>query len=192
MKTIDIKGKPYVEVHERITFFRDKYPEWSICPEWIKIDETVAICKANIIDEKGVMRFSGTAMEVQGNGFINKFSHIENCETSAVGRALGIMGIGIDTSIASYDEVANAVNQQSSKKEFTDDSKENIAIKTWHQSIPKNLNLLMKEKPAPDGYENGDACKKKIKEYLGVDKVTDCKSFEKLKKFAFVLADLTK
>ena len=36
---------------------------------------------------------------------INKTSYVENCETSAVGRALAMLGIGIDTSIASANEV---------------------------------------------------------------------------------------
>jgi hypothetical protein len=66
-------------------------------------------CKI-IVD--GVLVATAHAYEKEGSSFINKTSYIENCETSAVGRALGIYGIGIDTSLASADEVANAVTQQ--------------------------------------------------------------------------------
>jgi hypothetical protein len=117
LKTIDIKGKEYVEVNERIRYFREEYPEWSIVTEWLSVDVEHGICVAKVLDERRSVRATGTAMELQGNGFINKFSHVENCETSAVGRALGIMGIGIDTSVASYEEVANAVKNQTSGKE---------------------------------------------------------------------------
>lgn len=55
---------------------------------------------------------TGTAYEKEGSTFINKTSYIENCETSAVGRALGMAGFGIDTSIASAEEVQNAIANQ--------------------------------------------------------------------------------
>ena len=54
----------------------------------------------------------GHAHEVQGSSNINKTSYIENCETSAVGRALAMLGIGIDTSIASANEVNDAIAKQ--------------------------------------------------------------------------------
>ena len=68
---------------------------------------------------------TGTAYEKENSTFINKTSYIENCETSAVGRALGMAGFGIDTSVASAEEVQNAIMQQEAKQ--TIDSKyENI------------------------------------------------------------------
>jgi len=54
----------------------------------------------------------GHAYEKEGSTFINKTSYIENCETSAVGRALGMLGIGIDTSIATAEEVNIAIINQ--------------------------------------------------------------------------------
>ena len=62
---------------------------------------------------------SGIAYEKEGSTFINKTSYIENCETSAVGRALGMAGIGINTSVASAEEVQNAIVQQDSAKKLT-------------------------------------------------------------------------
>ena len=57
--------------------------------------------------------FIAHAYEKEGSTFINKTSYIENCETSAVGRALGFLGIGIDGSVASADEVKTAILNQS-------------------------------------------------------------------------------
>ena len=54
----------------------------------------------------------GHASEDKNSSYINKTSYIENCETSAIGRCLGIYGIGVCGSIASADEVINAINQQ--------------------------------------------------------------------------------
>lgn len=112
MKTIDIKGKAYVEVNERVKYFLENYEGWSIETELLDNTNGVAIIKATIKDDKGVVRATGHAYENEGSTFINKTSYIENCETSAVGRALGFLGIGIDASIASADEVVNAINNQ--------------------------------------------------------------------------------
>jgi hypothetical protein len=112
MQTVNIKGKEYVPVNERIKHFRTKYPGWSITTSIVNIHQGAVIFKASIIDEKGVERSVGHAMESADSSFINKTSHIENCETSAIGRALGLLGVGIDASFASADEVANAMKNQ--------------------------------------------------------------------------------
>ena len=57
------------------------------------------------------------AQEYRDSSYINKTSFVENGFTSALGRALGYLGIGIDTSIASADEVQTAVNNQTEKKD---------------------------------------------------------------------------
>lgn len=113
LKTVDIKGKPYVEVNERIKYFREIYQDYSLESELVSNENGVCIVKAIIKNPDGVVKATGYAYEKEGSSFINKTSYIENCETSAWGRALGNFGIGIDTSIASADEVLNAVKQQS-------------------------------------------------------------------------------
>lgn len=115
MKTIDIKGKPYVEVNERLKFFRENYKGWSLTSEIISINNGVVVIKATISDENNVVKATGLAYEKENSTFINKTSFIENCETSAWGRALGNLGIGIDTSIASAEEVQNAMLNQAEK-----------------------------------------------------------------------------
>ena len=112
IRTTDIKGKDYAEVNQRIKAFRMVYPDGAIITEMVSNENGVCIFTASVYayDEKGESRVlgTGTAYEKEGSTFINKTSYIENCETSAVGRALGMAGFGIDTSVASAEEVQNA------------------------------------------------------------------------------------
>ena len=112
LKSIDVKGKQYVEVNQRIKGFRMLYPNGSIQTEILSNVNGVVLMKASIIDDKGVLLGTGHAFEKESSSYINKTSYIENCETSAVGRALAMCGLGIDTSIASAEEVENAINNQ--------------------------------------------------------------------------------
>lgn len=116
METVKIKGNQYVLVNERLKYFRENYPEWSLESEILSVENGVCIIKATIKDEKGIIRATGHAYEKEDSSFINKTSYIENCETSAWGRALGNLGIGIDTSVASAEEVQNAILNQEEDK----------------------------------------------------------------------------
>ena len=93
LKTVNIKGKEYVEVNERIRHFRENYPEGSIVTELVSNNNGMCVFKAIIYNMDQVVA-TGHAYEKEGSTFINKTSYIENCETSAIGRALGILGIG--------------------------------------------------------------------------------------------------
>ena len=92
--------------------FRELHPLWAI--ETMILDNTdgVVLMEAIIKDEQGRVLATGHAYEQEGSTFINKTSFIENCETSAVGRALAMLGIGIDSSVASAEEMENAVENQ--------------------------------------------------------------------------------
>ena len=63
-----------------------------------------------VIKIDGVPVAEGLAYEKEDSNYINKTSFVENCETSAWGRALANFGIGIDSNVASADEVVNAIN----------------------------------------------------------------------------------
>ena len=90
LKTVDIKGKAYVTVNERIKYFREHFTGYSMTSEITHINDNGVIIKT----------------------FINKTSFIENCETSSWGRCLANFGIGVDANVASADEVANAIKNQ--------------------------------------------------------------------------------
>lgn len=122
MKPTDLKGKAYMEVNQRITAFRMLYPEGFIHTHIHSLADGVCImiAEAGYFAEDGhkVILGTGTAYEKEGSTFINKTSYIENCETSCIGRALGMMGLGIDTSIASAEEVGNAQLQQTASQQI--------------------------------------------------------------------------
>ena len=123
IKTTNIKGKDYAEVPQRIKAFRMVYPDGFIQTELLSDVDGVCHFKASVgyyYDMAPVILGTGHAYEKESSSFINKSSYIENCETSAVGRALGMAGFGIDTSVASYEEVANAIAQQSTEKPTPD------------------------------------------------------------------------
>jgi len=113
LKTIKIKGKEYVEVNERLKYFRKNYPNYTLSSEVTHIDSEMVVIKASIIDPDWVTKATGHAHEEKSSSFINKTSYVENCETSAWGRALANFGIGIDSSVASADEVDTAIKKQS-------------------------------------------------------------------------------
>lgn len=111
IKTTPIHGKNYAEVNQRIKAFRMVYPEGYIVTELMRDEDGICIFHARC-GNGAVTLGTGTAFEVKGSSNINKTSYIENAETSAVGRALGMAGFGIDTSVASAEEVQNAIDQQ--------------------------------------------------------------------------------
>lgn len=115
MKTVNIKGKDYVEVHERIAYLRKNYSDAQLITEIISNDNGVCVMKASLLLNDKIVS-TGHAYEKEDSTYINKTSFIENCETSAVGRCLGNFGIGINSSVASADEVVNAITQQQKPK----------------------------------------------------------------------------
>ena len=104
--------KQYVEVNQRVKAFRMVYPSGTITTEIEKHEGGIVLMKATAMDESGKVLGTGYAIENQKASQINSTSYIENCETSAVGRALGMCGFGIDSSLASAEEVQQAIAQQ--------------------------------------------------------------------------------
>lgn len=100
IKTTDIKGKQYAAVSERILAFRKLNPNGTIKTEIIDKTENDVTIKATVTDESGKELANGYASETK-KGLVNSVSMLENCETSAIGRALGFCGFGIDNGIAS-------------------------------------------------------------------------------------------
>lgn len=165
IKTTDIKGKDYAEVNQRIKAFRMVYPTGPIETEMISNEDGICIFKATVRNEEGDLLATGTAYERENSTFINKTSYIENCETSAVGRALGMCGFGIDTSVASAEEIQNAIANQEKPKTKTK-SKETKEIMITEQQ----KELIKKSFTAEEikGYL-GDVKKQKLSELTLVE-----------------------
>ena len=104
MKTINIKGKEYMPVSERVKELHESVTEdtvYSIVTEIISNSEMVVV-KATV--SLGDRVFTGHSQATWGEGMMGKVA-LEVAETSAVGRALGFAGFGIVEGIASADEI---------------------------------------------------------------------------------------
>lgn len=142
MKTINIKGKDYITVNERLKHFRsdDTYLGWRINEEVIQLNENEGVFKVTIFDSRGEPIAAAHAQEYRDNTYINKTSFVENGFTSALGRALGYLGIGIDTSIASGEEMQNAVtNQEKDERSWLTEAQLKATLKGTKEQAEKVL-----------------------------------------------------
>lgn len=151
LEAVPIKNKDYVQVNERVKAFRKLCPNGSITTAILNNENGIVTMKAIVADEEGNILATGWAQEEQSSSFINKTSYIENCETSAVGRALGFAGIGIDASMCSAEELVNAINNQ-------------------NKSYPSKAEMLKEVKVKyPEGSDN----LKNLLACFGVEKLED-------------------
>lgn len=113
---VNIHGKDYKTVAKRVDEFRQEHKqELAIITSIISRDDKTVVMKAEIINRDGWVIATGYAEESRTASQINRTSALENCETSAIGRALANFGLG-GGEYASADEVANAINQQGASK----------------------------------------------------------------------------
>lgn len=108
---VELHGLQYKMVALRVTEFRAEHPLWSLSTDVITRDENWVVMRAQVADETGRVLATGHAEENRKSSQINKTSALENCETSAIGRALAALGYG-GSEFASADELANAIQQQ--------------------------------------------------------------------------------
>ena len=168
IRTTNIKGKEYAEVNSRVLAFyegcpggsirtRPLFPELTLPNGWVLIE-------AQIRDEDDNIISTGLAYETQGSSTINKTSYIENCETSAVGRALGFAGIGINGSICSAEELQNALKQQEKQQKDSDRRNElyfakkrlTTAVKEVCKRDGRDYNEYVKAVKARSDYDEND------------------------------------
>ena len=147
VKKIEVKGKNYTCVAARISAFRELCPVGAISTEILSLADGVVTMKTTITDENGKILATGMAQEKETSSNINKTSYIENCETSAVGRALGMLGIGSDEQMSSAEEVANAINNQGKEqdKNKAEQVKKEVQEKKEAEA-KKELEFIDKEK----------------------------------------------
>lgn len=174
MKTINIRGNQYAMVHERVKEFRSNpaYKDYDLITELVFHDSEECIFRAKVLDGERIIT-TGTAYESKViNPAINKTSMFENCETSAVGRALAFLGIGIDGAIASQEEIKRVQDVKEIKKNVVTvpaelledislrlDSCESIAdLKNLHSTFASHIrkypslkNLFSKRKEVLNG-----------------------------------------
>lgn len=137
--------KDYAEVNQRLKAYRMVYPKGCIKPTIITLEDGICVIQAEVFDESGNLLSMATAQENQRSSYINQTNYIENCETSAVGRALGFAGFGINSAIASAEDIKNEIDKENYDEPMTDkqltmiaglnpDMKEKL-IKTYKKDI---------------------------------------------------------
>lgn len=132
---VKIHNKEYKTVALRVNEFLEsaRHKEWSIETDLIS-DGNLVVIKSIIKDESGRIRGTGYAEELRGSTNINKTSALENCETSAIGRALSAVGFG-GTEYASANEVTDAIIQQTALKASEELLNYNAAVREHISSI---------------------------------------------------------
>ena len=115
MPTINIDGKAYTTVANRITIFRKFFPDYSIITNIQNNDDTKVVVQTKITTPSGVIIATGLAEEFRWKNIINTTSALENAETSSIGRALACLSLG-GSEYASANEVENAISQQQIKQ----------------------------------------------------------------------------
>ena len=117
LPTIDIKGKEYVQVKDRVLELHRQNDSFSLSTDIIYDDDQKVVMQTRLkIDNR---MFTGIASENK-----NQDSPYENCETSSVGRCIGFYGIGIIESIESSDGMTKYHNNNNSniiEQTITDD-----------------------------------------------------------------------
>lgn len=114
-----MRGNEYHTVAKRVGDMRSLHPAsegWGITTEIVTLNDSVVICKASVIDPSGRTVATGLAEEKRSNKGVNSTSALENCETSAIGRALAAMGFVGSGQYASADEVRAAISQQGASR----------------------------------------------------------------------------
>lgn len=115
---IVIHNKEYQTVALRVSKLREVHPDWTIGTEIVLRDPECVVMKATITNEEGRVLATGHAEEYRESSSINRTSALENCETSAIGRALASAGYG-GTEFASADELKRAIVDKQAAKSYS-------------------------------------------------------------------------
>lgn len=87
-------GKMYTQVVHRMEAFRKVFGVSMGVDTQILVDDGQrVVIKAIITNADGIVVGSGMAEEIRGQGHVNTTSALENCESSAIGRALASIGL---------------------------------------------------------------------------------------------------
>ena len=162
---VKIHGKDYATVAFRVTEFRKKYPKYSITTEIIERPGKEALLeeilfRAYILDDERNIVACGHAHEEKASSYINKSSYVENCETSAIGRALacfGFCGEEFGCSYSSANEVAIAKEKQekiktiempSIEEQIETAEKQGLVAFYYASEIPSKYKIIAAEESA--------------------------------------------
>ncbi len=179
LQTVNIKGKQYTEVSERILFLANNF-DYEIKTEYnFYENQNMWVVKAilTIYEDDKAYNYTGTAQEIIGDGYINKTSALENCETSAVGRACAMAGIGVIESVASVDEI----NKAKARENYNGTTKANQTELKWLNVTDKQKNFTKEWLNIISAVENSKITSvADVRKYYKVSKETEVKINELL------------
>ena len=147
MKTIQIHGKDYITVAERIKHFRDNFKDGCIKTEIVSdMSANRVVIKATAILKDGRM-FTGHSQAEYGKGQMGGVA-LENAETSAVGRCLGLMGIGVIDDVASGNEMKKIPkgNEFSKAQNLIETSTNIDGLIGWQTKLKENKKFTIVQK----------------------------------------------
>jgi hypothetical protein len=100
----NLKGRDYLMVAYRLQWLNEEVPNFTIETSYLKLEETYAVCRANVtlLDKDGKVTKSASATKKETKQDFADFT--EKCETSAVGRALAMLGYGTQFALSDLDE----------------------------------------------------------------------------------------
>ena len=111
----------YVTVAERIEKFYDRYPEGRLITHIIEHDAErgFILMRAEVYRnaDDALPAATGHAYELKTEGYVQRTSYIEVCETSAIGRALAMAGFEVRRGIASREEMEKAARRAEPPRE---------------------------------------------------------------------------
>jgi len=163
IKSQKIHGKSYAMVHDRVNYFRGEamYKDLGIETEVVHFSEEHCVVRAFVRDKDGFILASGIAHEwkLDPKSAVNKTSFVENAETSAIGRAMACLGIGIEDAYASAFEVELAKASEGSSRKDPQTSKSNV-IQHPKSGKPSQVSEMLGEEadPEPEPEQSSD-CK---------------------------------
>ena len=106
----------YITVHERIEKFYAKFPQGRVITTILEHDREsgFVLVRAEVFREPddALPAATGHAYELRSAGHVQQGSYVEVGETSAVGRALALLGFEVKRGIASREEVERGARKQ--------------------------------------------------------------------------------
>ena len=114
----------YATVAQRIEEFYKEHPEGTIRTELAAVDGAEVVFKATVFrtveEAKAGVGTTGFAREIEGKSPVNRTSHYENCESSAIGRALANLGYATSAHRPSRQEMLKSARMQQEHDEMLD------------------------------------------------------------------------
>ena len=168
----------YITVHERIEKFYARFPQGRIITAIIEHDPETGfiLMRAEVYREPddALPAATGHAYELRSAGHVQQGSYVEVCETSAVGRALALLGFEVRRGVASREEMERGARKQAAaatarQADKAAPTQERTAAPTQKQAAPPPAPAAETPARAAEATADLDAQILRAAEELGYD-----------------------